>query len=418
MRLSVRFALLFLFPVCLHCAHSAVQDSNPVVAPASAPATAPATAPSISTYRNIPIHIDARPAPSPVLGDDGKRYVVYRVFLTNWSSFELRLRSFDVVDERSGQLLVRYGAEELADPRRQRPTLWSEGEPSSGNLTIAAGRSATIAVDLSLDANAPAPRSLRHRVTFEPHPSLRLMTDAGVATDALVAESDVLPIDARTPPVLSPPLRGGDWICANGLALDNGHAAIYPFRDSFLRVPQRFGCDFKKVDAEGNSLPNPFPNEISNTMFYGYGAEVLAVADGVVATVVDGIPENVPRADGRIAMAVPLTNATISGNWIALDVGGSRYAVYAHLQPGSIRVRVGDRVSAGQVLGLLGNSGNAAGPHLHFHVGDRNSLNGSEGQPYVFSRFTFRGRSRPSAGAAGERRNMMPLENAVMSFPE
>jgi hypothetical protein len=352
-----------------------------------------------------------------VLADDGNRYLVYRVYLTNWSDYALQLHTFDVLDAVSGELLVRYGAEQLADPRRQRSTLWAQGEPSSANRTLAGGRSATITVDLALGANTPAPRTLRHRITFEPHPSLRLRTDAGGVTETLVAESEVLAVDPRTPPVLEPPLRGGDWICAHGLGFDNAHGSIYPFRDSFLRVPQRFGCDFKKIDAEGNTLPNPFPNTITNAMFYGYGAEVLAVADGVIVNVVDGIPDTVPRADGRTEMPMPMTNANVAGNWVALDIGNDRYAFYAHLQPGSIRVRIGDRVRAGAILGLLGNSGNSVGPHLHFHVGDANSLNGSEGQPYVFSRFTLAGRLKRTPGADVERVNAVPLENAVMAFP-
>jgi hypothetical protein len=242
---------------------------------AAPPQTAPA--PAVATYRNIPLHIDARPAPSVVLADDGNRYLVYRVYVTNWSPYALRLQTFDVLDAANGELLVRYGPEQLADPRWQRPMLWAEGEPNAANRTIEAGRHATIAVHLALPATTPAPRSLRHRVTLEPHPSLRLRTDAGVASEVLIAESAVFSLDSRTPPVLAPPLRRGDWICANGLALDNAHSSIYPFRDSWMRVPQRFGCDFKKVDAQGNSLPNPFPDTITNAMFYGYGAEVLAV---------------------------------------------------------------------------------------------------------------------------------------------
>jgi murein DD-endopeptidase len=306
----------------------------------------------VATYRSIPLHIDARPSPTAVLADDAQRYLVYRVYLTNWSDHELRLRAFDVLDAANGELLVRYGPEQLADPRRQRATFWISGEPGDANRTIAAGRSATVAVHLALPATMPAPRSLRHRMTFEPHPSLRMRTDSGAVTEALIAETEVLPLDPRTPPVLEAPLRGGDWICANGPALDNSHAAIYPFRDSRMRVPQRFGCDFKKVDAEGNSLPNPFPDIITNTMFYGYGAEVLAVADGVITTVVDGIPETIPRADGRTEMPVPFINANGSGNWVALDIGNGRYAFYAHLQPGSRREAEAD-----------GRRGNGAAKH-------------------------------------------------------
>jgi murein DD-endopeptidase MepM/ murein hydrolase activator NlpD len=77
----------------------------------------------------------------------------------------------------------------------------------------------------------------------------------------------------------------------------------------------------------------------------------------------------------------------------------------------SICVQVGQRVRRGEVIGLLGNSGNSVGPHLHFHVGDGNALNGSEGQPYVFERFVFLGRGRPETALPGnERRNALPLD--------
>jgi murein DD-endopeptidase MepM/ murein hydrolase activator NlpD len=89
-----------------------------------------------------------------------------------------------------------------------------------------------------------------------------------------------------------------------------------------------------------------------------------------------------------------MTNETIGGNLIILDIGDSRYAVYAHLQPGSLRVGLGDRVKRGQVLALVGNSGNSTGPHLHFQVVDRNSLLASEGVPYLIDSFEVRGKDK------------------------
>lgn len=378
-----------------------------------------AVAPGATIYRNLPIHIEARPSPTPVQGDDGARYLVYRVFVTNWSERDLTFEGFDVLDAESGRVLAQYDTTDVANPRRQRSTLFIASDPRPENRTLASGRTAIIAVHFALDAARPEPRGLQHRATFALDSAIAMRTDAGVLSPALIAKSAVLAVNQQTPRVLSAPLRGGPWRCNNGLALSNAHASLYPFRDSWLRVPQRFGCDFSKVDAQGNVLPSPFPDEINNAMFYGYGAEVLAVADGVISFVQDGIPENVPQADGQIVMPVALTNQTVSGNWVALDMSGGRYAFYAHLQPASIRVRVGQRVRRGEVIGLLGNSGNSVGPHLHFHVGDGSSLNGGEGQPYVFERFVFLGRGRPETARAGnERRNALPLEGAVLAFPD
>jgi murein DD-endopeptidase MepM/ murein hydrolase activator NlpD len=96
---------------------------------------------------------------------------------------------------------------------------------------------------------------------------------------------------------------------------------------------------------------------------------------------------------------VPITSETVAGNHIVLDLGGGRYAFYAHFQPGSLKVKVGDRVTRGQVIGLVGNSGNSTEPHLHFHISDGVSPLGSEGLPYVLD------------GTPG-----MPLQNARVAF--
>ena len=89
------------------------------------------------------------------------------------------------------------------------------------------------------------------------------------------------------------------------------------------------------------------------------------MADARVVSVVDGLPEQTP---GKFPSNLPLAEA--DGNSVILDLGSQRYALYAHLQPGSIKVRVGDNVKPGQVIGLVGDSGNSIAPRLHFQVTD------------------------------------------------
>ncbi len=100
------------------------------------------------------------------------------------------------------------------------------------------------------------------------------------------------------------------------------------------------------------------------------------MADGVVTQIKDGIPQNMPEANSQ---AVPITLETIGGNHVIMDIGNGLFAFYAHMQPGSLRVKVGDKVTRGQVLGLLGNTGNSSEPHLHFHICNANSELASEG---------------------------------------
>jgi murein DD-endopeptidase MepM/ murein hydrolase activator NlpD len=136
----------------------------------------------------------------------------------------------------------------------------------------------------------------------------------------------------------------------------------------------------------------------------------------------EGIPEN----EGDTGKwAVPLAFEVGAGNYVMLDFGKSSFAIYAHLQPKSIRVRVGQKVRRGQVLGLLGNSGHSYIPHLHFHVANGNSLWGAEGVPYVFESFEVQGVlpapgeawKTPSNAKTDRRRMEMPTENAVIRFP-
>ena len=173
------------------------------------------------------------------------------------------------------------------------------------------------------------------------------------------------------------------------------------------RIAQRFAIDWLQVGPNGRPVEG---DEKANEAYSGYGNEVLAVADGVVAATKDGIPENIP---GLTSRAVPITLETIGGNHVILDVGGGRFAFYAHMQPGSLRVKVGEKVRRGQVLGLVGNSGNSTAPHLHFHLADANSPLESEGLPYVLESF-----EQLAATNMWERRQSeLPLQNARVRFP-
>ena len=134
---------------------------------------------------------------------------------------------------------------------------------------------------------------------------------------------------------------------------------------------------------------------LRNEDFYCYGEEVVAVADATVASVVAGIPQNQP---GRVPPDSDLR--TITGNRVIPNLGGKVFAIYAHLQPGSIRVKQGQRVQRGELLALVGNSGLSDGPHLHFQVADADGLAG-EGLPYVLDGYASFGVS--ALGQAGGR---------------
>ena len=122
-----------------------------------------------------------------------------------------------------------------------------------------------------------------------------------------------------------------------------------------------------------------------NTDYYAWGKTILAPAAGTVIEVVNNLPDNKPGLETDIKNA--------AGNHVVLDLGSSEYLLLAHLQKGSVRVKAGDRVGAGDALGLCGNSGNTSEPHLHLHLQDRPKLFGDAiGLPVTFSDYTADGK--------------------------
>jgi len=93
------------------------------------------------------------------------------------------------------------------------------------------------------------------------------------------------------------------------------------------------------------------------------GVPVLAAAAGVVRAVRDGMDDVNIRKIGREAL-----QGRDAGNSVVVVHGDGWETQYAHLKRGSVAVKAGDRVEAGQKLGLVGLSGNTEFPHVHFEV--------------------------------------------------
>lgn len=113
---------------------------------------------------------------------------------------------------------------------------------------------------------------------------------------------------------------------------------------------------------------------------------------------------------------MPITLDTVTGNSVFLDLGRSRYAFYAHLKPGSILMKKGDRVHVGPPIGKLGHSGNSTSPHIHFHVCSAPTGLECNGIPYVFDRFeeaTLRVEGREGAQTFHTASAYRPLESTL-----
>jgi murein DD-endopeptidase len=360
-----------------------------------------------------PVDLEVPMAPSPVKAD-GKIHLFYELHITNFRAKTLELTRIEVLnDEANAQPLASYKETELIN-RLGRP-----GAPPdlSDKRIIGGGMRAIVFLQITVNTETDIPRSLHHRLFFKPD-------EPGASGVERVVDGALVVVRRSPPLVIAPPLRGERWLAANGLSNKSEHRrAVVPV-DGKARIAQRFAADWIKLGTDGQAFHG---NPASNANWYAYGTEVLAVAKAVVVAVHDGIPENDPTSDKK---AVPITLETVGGNYIILDLGNGYFAFYAHLQPKSLRVKVGDKVSRGQALALLGNSGNSDAPHLHFHISDANSPLGAEGVPFVFESFDVQGAVKslevleggegwkPQPNAAPDKRQMeIPIENAVVRFP-
>jgi len=353
-----------------------------------------------------PIDVTTAKAPTPFRAD-GNTHLVYELTVTNTGADDCLLDRVTVLSaDGAGRPLADYERQALAE------TVGRPGMPALrgvAKLNIGAGQRAVVYVWVSVPGDAPAPRALQHHITLKLGESQRV-----IETDAARVSL------SGTPRVIGPPLRGADWLAANGPSNSSAHRRTIVPVDGTGRIAQRFAIDWIQLRPDG-SRHDGDPKDNKN--YRAYGQDALVVADGVVSAVKDGIPENIPGATSR---AVPITLETVGGNHVIVNLGDGVFAFYAHLQPGSIKVKVGDKVRRGQVLGLVGNSGNSTEPHLHFHLGDANAPLGSEGLPYAFDAFDIESRIASlqeeklswTPFATPEPRTMeMPLENVVVRFP-
>lgn len=374
-------------------------------APATTPAASPAASPQTPAppQRPIDVPIDATiPTPPVLFKGGGKTHVVYELHVTNFSRGPSVLTRLEVIAPGKEKPLASYSGEELA-ARVVRPGV--AATTTDEKLKLGAGLRLVTHMWLTFDVTTDAPTAIQHRFTFK-------VGDYPEELSVIAAGASVV----NSPLVISPPLRGSEWLAGNGPGNSSGHRrAMIPIAGR-AHIAQRFAIDFVQLNPDGKTFTG---DQKDNKSYRCHGAEALAVADGIVVATKDGIPENVP---GPTSRAVPITLETVGGNLVILDLGNGRFAFYAHLQPGSLRVKLGDKVRRGQVLGLVGNSGNSTEPHLHFHISDANSPLGSEGLPYAFPSFEVLGKGwgwRPTVPVtpAEKRQNEMPLESEVIRFP-
>lgn len=356
------------------------------------------------------------PNAHPVLGIDGNYHVVYELQLSNATRLPATLQQIEVLDARDpAQAIATYSGSDLLARLR---TL---GNTAADSPEITLSETRLFLIDLAFDSRAAVPPRLVHRFNLQMTGAPAVLPASPTYTGAAL---DLLP----SVPVLGPPLTGKGWVAVNGCcAPDVGHRSTGLPINGAIYFAQRFAIDWVKLDDQGRIVKGD-DTQVQN--YTDYGAEVLAVADGTVVATLDTLADQTPP-NGPDPNTINLQN--VLGNHVILDLGNNQYVLYAHLQQGEVKVKPGDRVRRGQVLGKLGNTGNSTAPHLHLHLMSGSTL-GSNGLPYVIDRFNVVGQipaatfeaSTSMDGSwseylmpqASPRQNEFPLYLTIVDFPE
>jgi hypothetical protein len=143
---------------------------------------------------------------------------------------------------------------------------------------------------------------------------------------------------------------------------------------------QRYAYDLLMTDETGRSFSGE--GKVLKD-YYCFGAPILSPAAGTVLRVQDGIRDYPGVGD----YSIDWKTRDLRGNFVVIRHAEGEYSLSAHLQKGSITVKAGDEVNAGQVIGRCGNSGYSTEPHLHFQLQDSANFFIAKGLPIRFAQF-------------------------------
>jgi len=388
--LSIMFLIvLFIFPGC--------NDSDGEMTP---------DMPVEGSEMFTPITSIPTAKPNPVLGSDGMYHLVYELQITNVTTLTWIINSIGILDGNSDKEFATISGDEVEGVIQTINT-------RDATNSVDPGSSAMVFLTFSVEAIEDIPANLNHRfnVTVPGGIPEGFANFVGIPTDAdeYAQFTGFLEVNPPNAILLGPPLRGDGWVAADGCCTAVRHVRGYNAINGKLFFAQRFAIDWEKLNEDKRIFVGD-PQDVNS--YFCYGEDAIAVSDATVATVVNGLEDQIP---GIMPVGLPLEEA--DGNHVVLDLGGGRFALYAHLIKDSITVEVGDIVAKGQVLGLVGNSGNTIAPHLHFHVMESPLTLGSNGLPYMYDKYELIEMSASTEAFDLAEATGIPLETVPVDNP-
>jgi len=342
-----------------------------------------------------PLMLEIQDAPIPFVGSDGRTHLVYELWLKNFTSGNVAVEQVDTLANNS-MVINTLDTSEIATRLQPAGRRDATGVMSPSTIGL-------LFVHVILPEGQAAPSRLTHRIHVRAEA-------APPGQQEIIETGGEVAVDSQPVVVIGPPLRGERYISADSCCDAVRHTRAALPVNGRLWIAQRYAVDWEQLDDTNRVYHGSKEEDASYTIF---GKEAIAVADAKVATVTDGFPSQIP---GHYPENIPIEQA--DGNSVMLDLGGGHYALYAHLQAGRMRVHVGDSVKRGQVLGLVGNSGNSVAPHLHFHVVSSPLPLAANGLPYEIDSYQLTGTSPGTAAFDKAEANGTPLAITAISPPK
>ena len=349
-----------------------VSSSSPPTGTAAATTAAPSDGPSAVT----PLTVVPIGDPLHVPGSDGKQHIDYDLLISNVFTVPVTLTSVEVRGDNGTPVLTLQGGA-LAGVTES-PFLQKAVDPAA---QVPVSGSVTVEIDVILPAGR-LPAKLDHVVKWSVPADAPALAVIGSSTGQVAGPT--LSVSPVEPVVIAAPLKGDGWTSLQGCCVPNGHRSLrYGLDGSHLTKAEMFAVDWIRLQ---NGFW--FTGDGSTVEQYPYlRSDLLAAADGTVVKVRDGMPNETPNEPPRNVKQPQ----DYVGNSVVIQIAPDRYAIYAHIDPGTITVKVGDKVTTGQTIGKLGSSGNSTAPHLHFAITDNADFLAATSIPFVIDNWTLQG---------------------------
>ena len=340
-----------------------------------------------------------------VRGDDGMDHVEYELLVVSVFPEPVTLTSVTVLDP-AGKNLMRIAGGALTAATQ--PTF-----AHTESAVIPASAAVAVDVDLILPPNT-APEWVTHQIAY----TLKADSELAPMITSLEVDAPEVAVNRRPAIVIKPPVRGDGWLVAAACCKPNVHRDLRIAIDGVrIETAETFAIDWNRIkndriyDGDGKK----------NEQHYAFGEEVFAVADGTVVSIQDGKPDMTPNVFMK-----PETKDDYGGNHVILKIAPNVFALYEHLHPGSLTVKVGDVVKAGAPLAKIGNTGPSGGPHLHFGISNKPDFFAGRSLPFVFDSFTSVGTIDFDASKGDhlvilpnsrQVRSTYPLNGSIQNYP-